>query len=78
MPERNKQEERLIHLEETVFFQEQLLQELSAALSVQQRQLDQVEQELARARNRIQELHRMLDNSGGTDAGPPPHYATRE
>ncbi len=38
-------EERIARLEETVFFQERLLQDLNAALTGQQRQLDAMERE---------------------------------
>ncbi len=73
--ESNAGEKRMARLEETVFFQERLLQELNDALTAQQLQLDQLQQDLVRAQNRIQELHQSLDSGGGVDAGPPPHYA---
>ena len=73
--ENNAEEKRLARLEETIFFQERLLQELNDALTAQQLQLDQLQQDLVRAQSRIQELHHSLDSGGGVDAGPPPHYA---
>lgn len=74
--EQNGPEQRIARLEETLFFQERLLQDLNEALTAQQLQLDQVQQDLSRAQTRIQELHQALDSGSGVDAGPPPHYGS--
>lgn len=74
MAEQSGPEQRIARLEETLFFQERLLQDLNEALTAQQLQLDQIQQDLSRAQTRIQELHQALDSGGGVDAGPPPHY----
>ncbi len=78
MPERDHLEERVARLEETLFFQERLLRDLSDALTAQQRQLDNVEHELTQTRARLEDLQHALDNGGGVDTGPPPHYEPRE
>jgi len=55
-------EDRLARLEETVYFQEQALRELNDALVRQQ------------ARERLRSLTQMMEDDGGEDTGPPPHY----
>jgi SlyX protein len=67
-------EDRLARLEETVYFQEQALRELNDALVRQQAQLDETERLLEAARERLRSLTRMMEDDGGEDTGPPPHY----
>ncbi len=64
---------RIARLEEGLFFQERLVQDLNAALTGQQRQIDRMEKELLAAKEKIAELAALLDESGGVNL-PPPHY----
>ncbi|WP_353118879.1 SlyX family protein [Nitratidesulfovibrio sp.] len=67
-------EDRLTRLEETVYFQEQTLRELNDALVRQQAQLDEAERLLEATRERLRSLTRAMEDDGGEDTGPPPHY----
>lgn len=67
-------EDRLARLEETVYFQEQALRELNDALVRQQAQLDETERLLEAARDRLRSLAKVMEDDGGEDTGPPPHY----
>lgn len=67
-------EDRLTRLEETVYFQEQTLRELNDALVRQQAQLDEAERLLEATRERLRSLTRVMEDDGGEDTGPPPHY----
>lgn len=70
-------EDRLARLEESVFFQERLLNELNEALTGQQRQLDAMArtQELLSAR--MEELRRTMTSGEAPVNAPPPHYQER-
>ncbi len=66
-------EQRLARLEEGLFFQERLLQDLNTALTGQQRQMDRMQSELEALREKVLELSALLDEPGGVST-PPPHY----
>lgn len=70
-------EERLARLEETVFFQERLLQELNTALTAQQRQMDAMERALETLGEELAELRTVVETGGGPVNAPPPHYHER-
>lgn len=65
-------EQRLTRLEELNFFQEERLKELDAALTIQQDQLDKVEQQLADALALIRLLREKLADQ--PDDSLPPHF----
>lgn len=65
-------EQRLTRLEELNFFQEERLKELDAALTIQQDQLDKVEQQLADALALIRLLREKLTDQ--PDDSLPPHF----
>lgn len=68
-------EERLARLEETLFFQERLLNDLNAALTAQQRQIDALERVVETMGTRLEELLLMVESGfGGPANTPPPHY----
>jgi len=67
-------ENRLARLEEQSYFQEQAIAELNQALTRQQFQLDEMEERLALAEERIAVLLPLLDDGG--QSTPPPHYGT--
>lgn len=67
-------ERRIARLEEGLFFQERLLEDLNAALAGQQRQLDAMERTLAETRALAEDLRLLLEAGGGTGNAPPPHY----
>lgn len=67
-------DERIIRLEETVYFQEQTIMSLNDALTNQQRQLDATEHRVEALEERLKMLTLLLTNDGGEDTGPPPHY----
>ena len=70
-------EDRLARLEETLFFQDRLLNDLNSALTGQQKQLDALERGLQELREQVEDL-RMVIETGGTPANaPPPHYQER-
>ena len=64
-------EDRLTRLEELTFFQEERIEKLDAALTAQQMQLDNVEQELASARTVIRALRDKLSQQ--PENSLPPH-----
>ena len=64
-------EDRLTRLEELTFFQEERIEKLDAALTAQQMQLDNVEQELASARTIIRALRDKLSQQ--PENSLPPH-----
>ncbi len=64
-------EDRLTRLEELTFFQEEHIEKLDAALTAQQMQLDNVEQELASARTIIRALRDKLSQQ--PENSLPPH-----
>lgn len=63
----------MVRLEEEIFFQERLLQDLNAALTAQQYQMDSMQGELEALREKVLELGALLDASGGVNTAPP-HY----
>ena len=67
-------ERRIARLEESLFFQERLLEDLNAALAGQQRQLDHTERALDETRALVGDLRLLLETGGGTVNAPPPHY----
>lgn len=68
-------EDRITKLEETIYFQDQTIQELNEALTAQQFQMDEMQKTMEAMRTKLRSLMPMLDN-GGTDDGPPPHYGS--
>lgn len=68
-------EERLIRLEEALYFQEKLLDDLNDALRRQQSQIDQLEASTAQALRRLEALVQEATVTDGRRAPePPPHY----
>ena len=71
-------EDRLARLEETLFFQERLLNELNSALAGQQKQMDTLERGLQDLREQMEELRLSIEIVGGGPVNaPPPHYHER-
>jgi Uncharacterized protein conserved in bacteria len=68
------QEERLARLEETLFFQERLVQDLNAALTAQQRQIDALERAMEILGERMEDLLQAVESGAGPVNTPPPHY----
>lgn len=69
------QEERIAHLEETVYFQDQAIRELNEALTAQQFQMDEMEKRLVAMQTKLRSLLPLVEE-GGMDDGPPPHYGS--
>ena len=67
----SSQEERLNHLEESVFFQETALAHLNDALTRQQMQLDALEKRLSTTEAQVKRLLVLLEDGG--EASLPPH-----
>ncbi|WP_165064672.1 SlyX family protein [Desulfovibrio sp. ZJ200] len=65
-------EDRLTRLEEISFFQEEQLRELNDALTLQQEQLDRLEQQIADALAVIRLLRDKLADQ--PENAPPPHF----
>lgn len=66
---------RLDRLEETVFFQEKTIAELSEALLGQQNELAALERRLEITESRLEAaLHALAERSAGGDPELPPHY----
>ncbi len=70
-------EKRIARLEETVFFQERLLQDLNAALTGQQRQLDAMERILEDLLVRMEDLRLAMEAGNAPANTAPPHYQER-
>ena len=68
-------EERLVRLEEGLFFQDRLLRNLNIALTEQQRQLDQMEVVLGGLREKVAGLSDLVDAANAPANTPPPHYS---
>lgn len=66
-------EERLIHLETTVAFQEDLLSKHIELLSKQQLELHQLEKQLDELRAQLREIQPSVVRDAA-DESPPPHY----
>lgn len=66
-------EERLIHLETTVAFQEDLLSKLNELVSKQQLELHQLERLLEELRAQLRELQPSTVRDAAEEP-PPPHY----
>ena len=67
-------EERIARLEETLFFQERLLQELNTALTSQQREIDVMARALEKLGAQVDELRLTVEAGNGPANIPPPHY----
>ena len=67
-------EERIARLEESLYFQERLLNDLNTALTGQQRQIDALERVAEGMREGLEELRMLLETGGGPANTPPPHY----
>ncbi|MCC8195029.1 MAG: SlyX family protein [Deltaproteobacteria bacterium] len=70
-------EDRIARLEETLFFQERLIQDLNAALVSQQRQIDALERMLETIGSRVEDLLQAVAEGSGPANTPPPHYQER-
>ncbi len=66
-------EERLINLESTVAFQDDLLAKLNELVSKQQLELHQLESKLEELRGQLREIQPSMVRDGA-DEPPPPHY----
>lgn len=68
-------ENRLARLEENAFFQEKYVEELNAALTNQQRQIDEMARQMREMQAQLAELRLLLEDARiGTADVPPPHY----
>lgn len=68
-------ESRLSRLEENAFFQEKYVEELNAALTGQQRQIDEMARQMDEMRTQLEELRLLLEDARvGLADVPPPHY----
>ena len=67
-------EERLASLEETVFFQERLIEELNEALAEQQHQIIDLLERANALRDEVWGLREQLDAGSPPANTPPPHY----
>ncbi len=64
---------RLERLEEQVYFQERTLSALNEAITLQQRQLDDLQARMEAVEEKFRELWELVGNEGG-EATVPPHY----
>ena len=64
---------RLERLEEQVYFQERTLSALNEAITLQQRQLDDLQGRMEAVEEKFRELWDLVGNEGG-EATVPPHY----
>ena len=64
---------RLERLEEQVYFQERTLSALNEAITLQQRQLDDLQGRMEAVEEKFRELWELVGNEGG-EATVPPHY----
>lgn len=64
---------RLERLEEQTYFQEQTLSALNEAITLQQRQLDDLQGRMEAVEEKFRELLEVIGDEGG-EATVPPHY----
>lgn len=68
-------ESRLDRLEENAFFQEKYVEEMNAALTGQQRQIDEMARQMREMRVQLEALRLLLEGAqNGAAEAPPPHY----
>jgi SlyX protein len=67
-------EDRIIKLEETVYFQEKTISELNDALTQQQLQLDEIHKLQQAVEIKLRQMAPLLRDADAGDDGPPPHY----
>lgn len=70
----NNLENRIIKLEETVYFQEKTISELNEALLQQQFQLDEMLKQQKAIEAKLRLIIPLLQEADNLDDGPPPHY----
>ncbi len=66
-------EERLLNIETTLAFQDDLLTVLNKTVSDQQQKIDALEKQLARAVERLMEMSELMASANIIDEKPP-HY----
>ena len=64
---------RLERLEEQVYFQDQTISSLNDVITLQQRQLDNLQDRLEAVEEKFRELWELVGDDGG-EATVPPHY----
>lgn len=74
-PQARTGEERLARLEEENYFLQKRLDDLNEVLTLQQKQLDTLERELARTRDALARLRDAVGGNAPVNT-PPPHYNT--
>lgn len=74
MEENEALERRMARLEENLFFQDRLLDDLNTVLLAQQRQLDAVERSIKQLAGQVKELRLLMEEGSGPANVPPPHY----
>lgn len=67
-------EERIIKLEETVYFQEKTIVDLNEALTQQQFQMDEMLKQQKAIEAKLRLIIPLLQEHSDMDDGPPPHY----
>ncbi|MBU3832035.1 MAG: SlyX family protein [Candidatus Desulfovibrio faecigallinarum] len=67
-------EERVQRLEEDNYFLSRRVRQLDEALTLQQRQLDDLERKLARMSAEVERLKEIAEEGNAPVNTPPPHY----
>ena len=67
-------EERVQRLEEDNYFLSRRVRQLDEALTMQQRQLDDLERKLARMSAEVERLKEIAEEGNAPVNTPPPHY----
>ena len=69
-------EERVQRLEEDNYFLSRRVRKLDEALTLQQRQLDDLERKLARMSAEVERLKEIAEEGNAPVNTPPPHYTS--
>ena len=70
----NRLEEKIINLEERLAFQDDTVQKLDDALSLQQRQIMVLEEQLKHLLDQFRKLEASVPDGGSAEDEKPPHY----
>lgn len=67
-------EDRIERLENLVSLQDRTIEELNQALYEQQKELSDMKKIVERLAGRVRDLNEAMDQAGGHENTPPPHY----
>lgn len=72
--EENHMEDRIERLENLVSLQDRTIEKLSDAIYEQEKEISDLRKIVERLANKVRNMGAVLDESGGSEDVPPPHY----